>query len=101
VQTEVRKLPATSLAVRLGDYLELCKLKVVSLIVFTAVVGMFLAVPGMVPLDKLISFEQSLIDYVESQHGDLLETLNTGDWNDEVQGKLDAVVIEFKSSGSW
>jgi protoheme IX farnesyltransferase len=54
VQTEVRKLPATSLAVRLGDYLALCKLKVVSLIVFTAVVGMFLAVPGMVPLDKLI-----------------------------------------------
>ena len=36
------------------DYLGLCKLKVVALIVFTAVVGMFLAVPGMVPLDILI-----------------------------------------------
>jgi protoheme IX farnesyltransferase len=31
------------------DYLELCKPRVVSLIVFTAVVGMFLATPGMVP----------------------------------------------------
>ncbi|MCB1874404.1 MAG: heme o synthase [Chromatiales bacterium] len=31
------------------DYLELCKPKVVALIVFTAMVGMFLAVPGMVP----------------------------------------------------
>ncbi len=31
-------------------YLQLCKLKVVGHIVFTAVVGMFLAVPGMVPL---------------------------------------------------
>ncbi|HET8552407.1 MAG TPA: heme o synthase [Gammaproteobacteria bacterium] len=31
------------------DYLELCKPRVVSLIVFTAMVGMFLAVPGMVP----------------------------------------------------
>jgi protoheme IX farnesyltransferase len=36
------------------DYLQLCKLKVVGLIVFTAVVGMFLAVPGMPPLDKLL-----------------------------------------------
>jgi len=39
---------------RVSDYLQLCKLKVVGLIVFTAVVGMFLAVPGMPPLDKLL-----------------------------------------------
>jgi len=38
----------------MSDYLQLCKLKVVGLIVFTAVVGMFLAVPGMPPLDKLL-----------------------------------------------
>ena len=36
------------------DYLELCKPRVVTLIVFTAVVGMFLATPGMVPLQILI-----------------------------------------------
>ncbi|MEX2353239.1 MAG: heme o synthase [Gammaproteobacteria bacterium] len=36
------------------DYLALCKPKIVALIVFTAVVGMLLAVPGMVPLDALI-----------------------------------------------
>lgn len=36
------------------DYWALTKPRVVSLIVFTALVGMFLAVPGMVPLDKLI-----------------------------------------------
>jgi len=36
------------------DYFELTKPKVVALIVFTAVVGMFLAAPGMVPLDALI-----------------------------------------------
>jgi len=36
------------------DYLGLCKPKIVALIVFTAVVGMFMAVPGMVPLDSLI-----------------------------------------------
>ena len=36
------------------DYLELCKPNVVALIVFTAVVGMLLAAPGMVPLNALI-----------------------------------------------
>jgi protoheme IX farnesyltransferase len=36
------------------DYLELTKPKVVALIVFTAVVGMFLAAPGMVPLQVLV-----------------------------------------------
>ena len=35
-------------------YVEVCKPKVVVAIVFTAVVGMFLAVPGMVPLDILV-----------------------------------------------
>ena len=40
----------------LKSYLGLCKLKVVALIVFTAMVGMFLATspPGMVPLDVLL-----------------------------------------------
>jgi len=36
------------------SYLELCKPKVVLLIVFTAIVGMFLAVPGMVPMNALV-----------------------------------------------
>ena len=36
------------------QYLELTKPRVVALIVFTAVIGMFLAVPGMVPLQPLV-----------------------------------------------
>jgi protoheme IX farnesyltransferase len=36
------------------DYIALCKPKIVSLIVFTAVVGMFMATPGIVPLSILI-----------------------------------------------
>jgi len=35
-------------------FLALCKLKVVGLIVFTAVVGMALSVPGWIPLDALV-----------------------------------------------
>lgn len=34
------------------DYLEICKPKVVLLLVFTAVVGMVLSVPGMIPLQE-------------------------------------------------
>ena len=37
------------------QYLELTKPRVVALIVFTAVIGMFLAVPGMVPLRPLLA----------------------------------------------
>ncbi len=36
------------------QYVELCKPNVVFLLVFTAVVGMLLAVPGMVPVDALL-----------------------------------------------
>jgi heme o synthase len=36
------------------SYLELCKPNVVAEMLFTAVVGMLLAVPGMPPLDKLV-----------------------------------------------
>jgi len=38
----------------LRQYLELTKPRVVALIVFTAIIGMFLAVPGMVPLQPLV-----------------------------------------------
>lgn len=36
------------------EYVALCKPRVVALIVFTAIVGMLLATPGMVPLDALV-----------------------------------------------
>ncbi len=39
---------------RLQQFLALTKPRVVSLIVFTAVIGMFLATPGMVPLQALV-----------------------------------------------
>jgi len=48
----ISEAPRAGLAWR--DYIGLCKLKVVALIVFTAVVGMFLSTPGMVPLDALV-----------------------------------------------
>ncbi|MDH5409095.1 MAG: heme o synthase [Gammaproteobacteria bacterium] len=43
-----------SIGIHWRDYYELCKPRVVALLVFTAIIGMFLATPGMVPLDILI-----------------------------------------------
>jgi len=39
---------------RLASYLELCKPRVVALMVFTAIVGMLLASPGLVPWQPLL-----------------------------------------------
>src|SRR6266550_4704523 len=52
VTTQVLSL---GIAQRLRALLALTKPRVVSLIVFTAVIGMFLATPGMVPLQALIA----------------------------------------------
>jgi heme o synthase len=41
-------------AVNWRDYYEMCKPRVVMLMILTSMAGMFLAVPGMVPLDILI-----------------------------------------------
>ena len=42
-------------AEKIKNFLTLCKLRVNSIIVFTAVIGMFLSTPGMVPWDILFS----------------------------------------------
>ena len=47
-------LSVNPLAVWANQYYELTKPRVVALIIFTAVVGMFLSTPGMVPLDTLM-----------------------------------------------
>src|SRR5262245_33008488 len=48
-------LAGQPLASRLSQFYQLTKPRVVSLIVFTAVIGMFLATPGMVPLQALVA----------------------------------------------
>ncbi|MFA6163185.1 MAG: heme o synthase [Methylobacter sp.] len=47
-------MPSESSLLSWKNYLELCKPKVVALILFTAVVGMLLAVPGMPPVGLFI-----------------------------------------------
>lgn len=54
MQEQAKTTPPHTTHAGWRDYYELCKPRVVFLIVFTAVVGMFLASPGMVPLQPLI-----------------------------------------------
>ncbi|MDD3764140.1 MAG: heme o synthase [Nevskiales bacterium] len=54
VATTIESLKPSGARERLNEYYELCKPRVVMLIVFTAVVGMFLAVPGLPPLAALV-----------------------------------------------
>src|SRR6185503_11668941 len=48
-------LPAQRLTARAQQFYQLTKPRVVSLIVFTAVIGMYLSVPGMVPVQALVA----------------------------------------------
>src|SRR6187431_3815823 len=50
-----QSLAAGPLGARAYQFYQLTKPRVVSLIVFTAVIGMFLAVPGAVPLNILLA----------------------------------------------
>ncbi len=54
VETILKRMKNKLDALSWKNYLALCKPRVVALIVFTAIVGMLLAVPGMPPLDKFI-----------------------------------------------
>src|SRR5699024_492326 len=51
---DVSAVGQLTLSQRLTDYYDLCTPRVALLIVFTAMVGMFLATPGMVPIPALV-----------------------------------------------
>jgi len=54
-----------------------------------------------VELNKIGAFETALLDHVGSAQAELLETLNGGDWNDDLEARLTAVLEDFKATGSW
>jgi len=50
----VTEIASNPIATSWRDFYEMCKPRVVMLMILTSLVGMFLAVPGMVPLDILV-----------------------------------------------
>ena len=51
----IQKATPRALSANLGNYIEACKPKVVATMLFTALVGMFLATPGYIPWDTVIA----------------------------------------------
>ena len=55
-----------------------------------------------VEVSKVLDFESALLDYMKSEHGELLARINeSGDYNDEIQQGLKAGVEQFKSTQTW
>jgi F-type H+/Na+-transporting ATPase subunit alpha len=55
-----------------------------------------------VELQKVVAFEKSLLSYANSQHADLLKSINDNpDYNDEIAAKLKSLIEQFKSTQTW
>lgn len=79
--------PTAEMTITWRDYYELCKPKVVALIMFTAIVGMFLAVPGMVPWQPL----------VYGSIGIALASASAAAINQVVDQRIDAIMARTKN----
>ncbi|MFB6435056.1 MAG: F0F1 ATP synthase subunit alpha [Candidatus Malihini olakiniferum] len=55
-----------------------------------------------VELAKVGSFEAALLAYVAFDYGDLLQKIDqTGDYNDDIEGKFKTILDTFKATQSW
>ena len=55
-----------------------------------------------VELQKVVAFEKALLSYANSQHAELLASINQKpDYNDEIAAKFKALIEQFKSTQTW
>lgn len=55
-----------------------------------------------VELNKVVAFEKALLSYANSQHADLLASINEKpDYNDEIAAKFKALIDQFKATQTW
>ena len=55
-----------------------------------------------VDINKIVAFEEAMLAHVKSNHGDLLDSINaTGDYDDEIAGKIAAAIEDFKANGVY
>ena len=54
------------------------------------------------PIAKILPFEAALHQHFHSNYGDLMKKIvETGDWNNDIEGQFKAGLDEFKNTGSW
>ena len=55
-----------------------------------------------VDVNKIVAFEEAMHAHVKSNHADLLDSINaSGDYNDEIAGKIAAAIEDFKANGVY
>ena len=55
-----------------------------------------------VDVNKIVAFEEAMHAHIKSNHSDLLDSINaTGDYNDEITGKIAAAIEDFKANGVY
>ncbi len=55
-----------------------------------------------VDVNKVVSFETAMHDFMRSQHKDMLDNINnTGDYNDDIESSLVKAIEDFKAKGTW
>jgi len=55
-----------------------------------------------VDINKVVAFEEAMHAHLRSKNSDLLDSINaTGDYNDEIAGKMAAAIKDFKTNGVY
>ncbi|HDZ08645.1 F0F1 ATP synthase subunit alpha [Pseudohongiella sp.] len=55
-----------------------------------------------VDLNKIVAFEKALVSYANSQHSELLNSVNSKpDFNDEIAAQLKSLIEQFKATQTW
>jgi len=55
-----------------------------------------------VDVNKIVAFEDAMHAHIKSNHGELLDSINaTGDYDDEIAGKIAAAIEDFKANGVY
>ena len=54
-----------------------------------------------VELAKIVDCESAVLDFMINEQSDLLDALDHGDWNDDLESRLSAALDDFKATGSW
>lgn len=55
-----------------------------------------------IELNKVLDFEAALLSYMNSEHGDLLASINeTGNYDDDIESQFKSSLEKFKSTQTW
>lgn len=55
-----------------------------------------------IAISKILSFEAALIDFMNSEHAELMATINTtGNYNDDIDKQIGAAIEKFKATQTW